>query len=133
MDASEIAQVVAAVLAAQAQAPASTPAAAPAVSAPAVAVIASPFAATRATAARPATIATEAQRLYPQDRHAQRVHVAISRTPGFTCTVDTTATLATGETVESALHGFTTARESGVPCPGVAGLPKGESCPGKIR
>ena len=122
----ELAQVVAAVQAALA--PAAT---APVASEPARPRVASPF--TAATAARPSSIAAEALRKYPGDRASQRAHIAISLAPRFTCSVDTTATDEHGATVPSALHGFTVAKTTGDPCPGVAGIPKGDACPGVIR
>lgn len=104
----------------------------PIVAAPVAPRVASPFSAVAGTAG-PSSPAAEARRLYPASQAAQRAHVAVSMADGFTCSVDTTATLADGTTVPSALHGFTTAHKPGDPCPGIRGIGKGESCPGVIR
>ena len=104
---------------------------APVASAPVAPRIASPFA--TGTAASPASPAAEARRLFPQDVAAQRAHIAVSMAPRYTCTVETTATLGDGTEVPSALHGFTTPKESGIACPGIRGIAKGETCPGTIR
>ena len=105
--------------------------AAPVQSAPVAPVVASPFAAAgKAASTSPAAVA---MRLFPQDRAAQRRHISTTLEPGYTCSVDTTATLADGTTVPSALHGFTVRKESGIACPGIFGLPKDTACPGTIR
>jgi hypothetical protein len=130
MDPETLAQVIAqAVAAALATTPATTPA--PVASAPAAPRVASPFTAT-ATGTSSSVVA-EAMRLYPGDRGAQRAHVAVSMADGLTCSIDTTATLADGTTVPSALHGFTVHKAPGTACPGVRGIAKDATCPGVIR
>lgn len=109
------------------------PAAPVATVAPTVAKIASPFAKAGTKAAGPITIADRARTAHPQDRHAQRVMIALSREPGFTCNVDTVAIMSDGSEVPAALHGYTVAKTSGEPCPGVSGLAKGTACPGQVR
>jgi hypothetical protein len=128
LDPETLAAIGAAVQAALAPQPTAAPAVA---SAPAAPRVASPFA-TTGTAAAP-SIVGEAMRLYPADRGAQRAHIAVSMADGLTCTVDTTATLADGSTVPSALHGFTVRKDAGTACPGVRGVGKGTACPGVIR
>ena len=103
---------------------------APVPSAPVKPVIASPFAGTSAGTAT--SVVSAARTMFPNDQAAQRAQVALSLAPRFTCSVDTTATVGT-ETVPSALHGFLTAKESGIPCPGIRGLAKDTACPGTIR
>lgn len=120
----EIAQVVAA-LTGNAPTPAQV--------APALPTIASPFTAAAAVAAddRPAIIAAIIA-AHPADRKAQRALIALTLEPRWTCTIDTTADYA-GETVPSALHGYTYPHKSGEPCNGVRGLPVGTACPGTVR
>jgi hypothetical protein len=124
----DIAAIVAAVIATLGG---EVPAAPAVTSAPAAPRVASPFTATKGGAA--VNVATEAMRLYPHDRAAQRAAIAVTMAPGFTCSVDTTATLADGTEVPSALHGFTVRKDSGTPCAGIRGLAKDTACPGVIR
>jgi hypothetical protein len=123
----DYAALAAAILAAQSE----TVPAAPVTSTPAAPRVASPFTATKSGAA--ANVATEAMRLYPHDRASQRAAIAVTMEPGFTCSVDTEATLADGTVVPSALHGFTVRKDSGTPCAGIRGLAKDTACPGVIR
>lgn len=104
----------------------------PATSAPAAPVIASPFTAQSVAAdARPPEIAAIID-TNAGDRGRQRALIALTLLPQWTCSVDTTADYA-GETVPSALHGYTYPHKSGEPCNGVRGLPVGTACPGTVR
>lgn len=123
--AQDIAAIVAAVIAAMGEAPAA------AAVAPVAPRIASPFTAAAAGGAQ--SVVAAAAALFPRDTGAQRAQIALSLAPRFTCSVDTTATLGDGSEVPTALHGFTTAKVSGEPCPGIRGIAKGEACPGTIR
>lgn len=104
----------------------------PATSAPVFGAIASPVLTASGKAAAAVTPATIAQNLYPGDRENAKRHVALSLAPGWTCTIDATVEVDGVET-PSALHGFLTERESGIACPGVVHLKRGEKCPGTIR
>ena len=107
----------------------------PASAEPTVVGIASPFASTKAAkaeAAYPPAIAAILKR-FAGDKAAQKREIARTLEAGWTCSIDATATLSDGTTVPSALHGFTTPRESGIACPGLSNLAKGEACPGTIR
>lgn len=109
-----------------------TPVPTVATASPAGPKVASPFTAAAGGTAV-ASVVSEARRAYPTDQAAQRAAVAVSMAPLHTCTVETTATLADGSVVPSALHGFLTAKVAGEPCPGIRGLAKGTACPGTIR
>lgn len=124
LSAEDIARIAAA-LAATGQTPAASPAAP---------VIASPFtsAGVAASDSRP-DVVTAAIAAYPGDQKSQRRTIAASMIERYTCTVDTTATYADGTVKPSALHGFTTPRKSGDPCPGQFGVAADASCPGTIR
>lgn len=106
----------------------------PAVAAPAAPVVASPFTASAAAAAdgRPESVQA-AIRAYAGDQKSQRRSIAVLMLPQYSCDVDTTATLADGTVVPSALHGFTTAHKTGEPCNGAYGIERGKACPGKVR
>lgn len=105
---------------------------APATSAPVFGAVASPVLTATGKAAAAVTPATVALDLYPNDRASAKRHVALSMAPGWTCTIDATVSVDGVET-PTALHGFLTERESGIACPGVTLLKRGEKCPGTIR
>lgn len=105
------------------------PAAPATASRPVAPSIASPFTAATATASGPVAYA---RRTWPDDMAAQRAYIAAERVPLHACSVDAVATLADGTTTTGSLHGFTTSKDAGAPCPGVRGLPKGTACPGTI-